>query len=82
MMKEPTIDQYLIADCLCIIDEFNIMYRDYSLERLKTEADENFNEMDITVRIGYPFKQTAHYTAGDLFFVCFFIIYTSTKNKS
>lgn len=65
MMKEPTIDQYLIADCLCIIDEFNIMYRDYSLERLKTEADENFNEMDITVRIGYPFKQTAHYTAGE-----------------
>ena len=51
MMKEPTIDQYLIADCLCIIDEFNIMYRDYSLERLKTEADENFNEMDITDRI-------------------------------
>lgn len=34
MMKEPTIDQYLIADCLCIIDEFNIMYRDYSLERV------------------------------------------------
>lgn len=64
-MKEPTIDQYLIADCLCIIDEFNIMYRNYNFVQLKKEADENFNEMDITVRIGYPFKQTAHYTAGE-----------------
>lgn len=64
-MKEPTVDQYLIADCLCIIDEFNIMYKDYNLKQLKKEADEKFNEMDITVRIGYPFKQTAHYTAGE-----------------
>lgn len=64
-MREPTIDQYLIADCLFIIDEFNIMYRDYGLEQLKKEADEKYNEMDMTVRIGYPFKQTAHYTAGE-----------------
>lgn len=32
---------------------------------LKIEADEMFNEMDITVRIGYPFKQNAYYTAGE-----------------
>lgn len=64
-MREPIIDQYLIADCLFIIDEFNIMYRDYGLEQLKREADERYNEMDMTVRIGYPFKQTAHYTAGE-----------------
>lgn len=64
-MMEPTIDQYLIANCLCIIDEFNIMYRGYDLQELKQEADEKFNETDIVVRIGYPFKQTAHYTAGE-----------------
>lgn len=64
-MLQPTIDQYLIADCLFIIDEFNILYKGYDLKHLKQVADEKFNEMDITIRIGYPFKQTAHYTAGD-----------------
>ncbi len=64
-MEKPTISQYLIANCLSIIDEFNIFYRDYDKTKLKKEADEKFNEMDITVRIGYPFKQTAHYTVGE-----------------
>ncbi|WP_373215703.1 hypothetical protein [Ruminococcus sp. 5_1_39BFAA] len=41
------------------------MYRGYDFERLKKEADEKFNEMDITVRLGYPFKQNVHYTAGE-----------------
>ena len=52
----PTVDQYLVADCLFIIDEFNILYRGYKQDELKKEADERFNEMDITVRVGYPFK--------------------------
>ncbi len=56
-MLQPTVDQYLVADCLFIIDEFNILYKDYELDKLKKVADEQFNEMDITVRIGYPFKQ-------------------------
>lgn len=64
-MREPTIDQYLIANCLYIIDEFNILYRNYEDKVLKMEADEKFNEMDITVRLGYPFKQNVHYAAGD-----------------
>lgn len=64
-MKKPTIDQYLIANCLYIIDEFNILYNGYSHEDLKKEADEKYNEMDITVRLGYPFKQTVHYTVGE-----------------
>lgn len=64
-MKEPTIDQYLVATCLSIIDEFNILYRGYNYDQLKKEADEKFNEMDITVRVGYPFKQTVHYTVGE-----------------
>ena len=64
-MEKPTIDQYLVANCLFTIDEFNILYRGYSKESLKREADEKFNEMDITVRIGYPFKQTVHYTVGE-----------------
>lgn len=64
-MVEPSIEQYLVANCLFIIDEFNIMYKDYSMNDLKKVADEKFNEMDITVRVGYPFKQTAHYTVGE-----------------
>ena len=64
-MKKPTIDQYLVANCLYIIDEFNILYRGYTQEALKKEADEKYNEMDITVRLGYPFKQTVHYTVGE-----------------
>ena len=57
IVKEPSIDQYLVATCLSIIDEFNILYRGYNHNQLKKEADEKFNEMDITVRVGYPFKQ-------------------------
>ncbi len=64
-MKEPSIDQYLVATCLSIIDEFNILYRGYTHNQLKKEADEKFNEMDLTVRVGYPFKQTVHYTVGE-----------------
>ncbi len=62
---EPTVDQYLIANCLCIIDEFNIIYGGCDKLKLKHEADEKFNEMDIAVKIGYSFKQTVHYTVGE-----------------
>lgn len=31
----PTVDQYLVADCLFIIDEFNILYRGYKQDELK-----------------------------------------------
>ena len=61
----PTIDQYLVANCLYVIDEFNMLYKGWDKPKLKIEADEKFNEMDITVRLGYPFKQNAHYTAGE-----------------
>ena len=63
-MRTPTVEQYLIGICLSIIDEFNILYRGYSQEELKREADEKFNEMDINVKVGNPFNQTVHYTAG------------------
>ena len=61
----PTIDQYLVANCLYMIDEFNMLYKGWDKPELKIEADEKFNEMDIIVRLGYPFKQNAHYTAGE-----------------
>lgn len=64
-MMEPTIEQYLIGTCLSIIDEFNILYEKYTWEQLKKEADEKYNEMDITVKVGYSFKQTVHYTVGE-----------------
>lgn len=61
----PTIDQYLLSTCLFIIDEFNNMYNNTSNEELKIIADNRYNEMDICVQIGYPFKQMAHYTSSD-----------------
>lgn len=64
-MSCPTIDQYLLSTCLFIIDEFNGLYKDIDKKELKRIADEEYNEMDICVRIGYPFRQMAHYTVGD-----------------
>jgi hypothetical protein len=65
MIKEPSISQYLLSTCLFIIDEFNEMYANYTKPELKKIADIKFNEMDIAVRIGYPFRQMVHYTVGD-----------------
>ncbi len=64
-MREPTIAQYLLSTCLFTIDELNEQYRKLTREELKRIADIKFNEMDITVRLGYPFKQIVHYTVGD-----------------
>lgn len=56
-MSCPTIDQYLLSTCLFIIDEFNGLYKDIDKKELKRIADEEYNEMDICVKIGYPFRQ-------------------------
>ncbi|HCC08033.1 MAG TPA: hypothetical protein DEP72_07765 [Clostridiales bacterium] len=64
-MSSPSIDQYLLSTCLFIIDEFNELYSDLPKDELKKIVDEKFNEMDICVKIGYPFRQMAHYTVGD-----------------
>ncbi len=64
-MKKPSISQYLVSTCLFTIDELNEQYGKLSKEELKAVADNKFNEMDITVRLGYPFKQMVHYTVGD-----------------
>lgn len=64
-MKTPSISQYLLSTCLYTIDELNEQYGRLTKEELKTIADDKFNEMDITVRLGYPFKQMVHYTVGD-----------------
>ena len=64
-MRKPTINQYLLSTCLFTIDELNEQYKNVSREDLKIIANNKYNEMDITVRLGYPFKQTVHYTAGD-----------------
>lgn len=65
MGLNPTIDQYLLSTCLFIIDEFNEMYKSVDNKELKRIADEEYNEMDICVRIGYPFRNMVHYTVGD-----------------
>lgn len=64
-MKTPSISQYLLSTCLYTIDELNEQYGRLTKEELKLIADDKFNEMDITVRLGYPFKQMVHYTVGD-----------------
>lgn len=64
-MMEPTVDQYLIQNWLSIIDEFNIMYAGHDRKKLKKEADEEYNEMNIAVKIAYPFRQTVHFTVGE-----------------
>lgn len=62
---QPTINQYLLSTALFMIDELNEMYSGKSKEELKDIADLKYNEMDITVRLGYPFRNMIHYTVGD-----------------
>ena len=62
---EPHIDQYLLSTCLFILYDLNTSYQNYSKADLKEIADTKFNEMDIIVKIGYPFKQMVHYTVGE-----------------
>ena len=66
MIKKPSIDKYIVSTCLYIIDELNERYQALPKPELKVVADEKFNEMDFTVKIGYPFRHTAHYTVGDI----------------
>lgn len=62
---QPTIDQYLLSTSLFIIDEINELYAGIGKDELKDISDSKYNEMDITVRIGYPFRNMIHYTVGD-----------------
>ena len=64
-VKKPTIEQYLLSTCLFIIDEINEQYKNETKEQLRELSNNRYNEMDITVRLGYPFKQMVHYTVGD-----------------
>lgn len=64
-VKQPSIEQYLLSTCLFIIDEFNELYNGIEKEELRRIANEKYNEMDITVKLGYPFRQMVHYTVGD-----------------
>lgn len=63
--NKPKISQYLLSTCLFIIDELNETYGTKPKEALKNIADDKFNEMDISVKLGYPFRQMVHYTVGD-----------------
>jgi hypothetical protein len=63
--NSPSISQYLISTCLLVIDEMNESYKGKSKEELKKIANEKFNEMDITVRLGNPFGHMVHYSVGD-----------------
>lgn len=65
MENKPSISQYLVSTCLIVIDELNERYKGKSKEDLKKIANEEFNEMDITVMLGYPFRHMVHYAVGD-----------------
>ena len=41
------------------------MYAGHDKKKLKREADEEYNEMEIAVKIAYPFRQTVHFTVGE-----------------
>ena len=55
------IDKYLVSNCLFIIDEFNEKFKGKDKNSLKTLADTEFNEGDIAIRLGYPFRHMAHF---------------------
>jgi len=63
-MKKPSIMQYLLTTCLFTIDELNGLYGSLSKDELMLVAAQKFNEMDITVRLGYPFRHMVHYESN------------------
>lgn len=64
-MNVPTISQYLLSTCLFAIDDFNSAYNDLSKDDLKFISDKKYNELDITVKLGYPFRQMVNYGFDD-----------------
>ena len=69
-MPKPTIEQYLLISGSLIMDELNEQYGNY-LEKefpklaLKESVNERFSETDLTMRLGHPFRQMAHYNVVD-----------------
>lgn len=62
MNSSPSIQQYLISNCLLIIDEFNNQFGHIdSKEELSRIANEEFVEADLVFRIGIPFRHMAYY---------------------
>ena len=68
-LDKLTLTQKMLIGIYLIVFEYwsglSMLYKGWDKPELKIEADEKFNEMDITVRLGYPFKQNAHYTVGE-----------------
>lgn len=69
-MKKPEIEQYLMTSCALIMDELNLEYReifkgDKAKENLKSMVNERFSETDLSLRLGYPFRQMVHYNVVD-----------------
>ena len=64
-MEKPRIEEYLKIICSIIIDEMNQVYNGYDREELKEAASQDFNELDLTVLMGYPFRHNARYTGNE-----------------
>lgn len=60
-MKKPSIIQYLLSTCLFTIDELTELYGSVPEDKRRVVADKKFNERDIEVRLGYPFRHMVHY---------------------
>ena len=69
-MKKPTIEQYLLISCSLVMDELNEQYgsfidADIPRQSLRESVNERFSETDLTMRLGHPFRQMAHYNVVD-----------------
>ena len=64
-MGKPRIEEYLRIICSIIIDEMNQVYGGHDNGQLKKIASVDFNELDLTVLMGYPFRQNARYTGNE-----------------
>ena len=69
-MPKPAIEQYLLISSSLIMDELNEQYGDYIEKEfpklaLKESVNERFSETDLTMRLGHPFREMAHYNVVD-----------------
>lgn len=69
-MKKPEISEYLLISCSLVMDELNLQYGDVFTDSdaktlLRSTVNERFSETDLTMRLGYPFRQMVHYNVVD-----------------
>ncbi|MDA3731426.1 hypothetical protein PBV87_08045 [Niameybacter massiliensis] len=59
--KDSEIYLYTVSNLLMIIEEFNQIYRNVEYDELREIANYRFKELDLSVRISYPFRNMASF---------------------